>query len=129
MPTLTEDDVREQGERQTLPPPVPMKELVADLMGRTQSISDLELRALDPADAANVTVKISDAYVADPALLKTAAQVCRMPLDQLSGFMLSLVDDSSTVQDFLALSSMPPARSIELLCDLRDLGLVEVRRR
>jgi hypothetical protein len=33
LPTLTEDDLREQGERQTLPPPVPIGVLVDGMMG------------------------------------------------------------------------------------------------
>jgi hypothetical protein len=33
LPTLTEDDVRSQGERRTLPPPVPIGELVEQMMG------------------------------------------------------------------------------------------------
>jgi hypothetical protein len=136
LPTLTEDDVREQGERETMPPPVPISQLVAELMGAPHAVPDVELRELDPTDAANIVVEISEAYVAElgsrngvPVMLKTAAQVCRMPLDHLSGFMLSLVDGSTTVQDILDVSTLPELRALELLCELRDLGLIEIRRR
>jgi hypothetical protein len=135
LPTLTEEDMIEQGERATVPPPIPMGELVTRLMGQGGA-PDVELREMSPGEAASLVIEISDAYLAQlgsrsgvPTLLKTAAQVCHMPLDHLAGFMMSLIDGTTTVEDILALSSMAEIDALRLLCDLRDLGLIDVRRR
>jgi len=137
LPTLTEDDLREQGERVTMPPPMPMGELVRRLMGPSPGNGpSVDLNELPPGEAANLLIDISDAYLAElgsrtgvPTLLRTAAQVCRMPLDHLSGFMISLIDGATTVQDILDMSSMADMEALRLLCDLRDLGLIEIRQR
>jgi hypothetical protein len=135
LPTLTEDDVREAGERATLPPPVPMSDLVAGMMVGDE-VPDVELRELGPDEAAHVIVEISEAYLAElgtgagvPVLLKTAAQVAHLPLDHLTGFLMSMIDGHTTVEDIVDVSSLPRVESLRLLCELRELGLIDVRRR
>jgi len=139
LPTLTEDDIREQGERVTLPPPVPMGELVAKMMGKVDGDpprEGVELDTLGAADEADILAEIGAAYLGRLGSLKhvpfTVASreaALRVPLDHWAGFVLSLIDGAASVEDLVDASALPEVEALRLLCELCDRGLIGVRPR
>jgi len=146
LPTLTEADFHAQGERQTLPPPVPIGELVEQMMGDIDgegpplrspgSAADTQVTFEEVAYEADVLDEIGDAYLADlgsrahiPFTLLRGDEALRMPLDHWAGFVLSLVDGHATVDEIIDASSMPEIEALRLLCDLREQGLIGLRPR
>ncbi len=142
LPTLTEDDMREQGERETLPPPVPMRELVARMMGDVDGDppptpapeTSVELDALGADDEAEILAEIGAAYLARlgsrahvPFTTASREAALGVALDHWAGFILSLVDGTASVEDVVDASSLPEIEALRLLCELRDRGLVRVR--
>jgi hypothetical protein len=142
LPTLTEDDLREQGERVTQPPPEPMSQIVARLMGegetpRTPPAKEgVELDALGAADEAEILAEIRSAYLARlgsrthvpyARALLTAAS--RPDLDHWSALLLSLVDGKASIADVVDASSLPEVEALRLLCELRERGVIDVRPR
>ena len=144
LPTLTEDDFRTQGQRNTLPPPVPLTELVEQMMGELDG--DWPRARPDPGetpegitfDAAlletDILDEIEEAYLAclgsrahHPFLCMVREETLRMPLDHWAGFVLSLVDGGTSVDDIIDASSMPEIEVLRLLCELRELGVIDVR--
>jgi hypothetical protein len=154
LPTLTEDDLREQGERTTLPPPVPIGELVGQMMrdvegdahpraaptvgGATGASGapalELELDDLEGSAESSLLVEIRDEYLVRlggrsqvPFALPPPDDIHRRPLDHWAGFVLSLVDGAASVDDILDAASMPEHEALHLLCELREQGLIGLR--
>ena len=87
--------------------------------------SDVRRRAVEPTTLRQVVVARS--------LFATVPIVVRMPdglrsaeLDHRSGFLLSLIDGKTTVEELLDLSGMGAEETLALLEDLRVRGIVEV---
>jgi hypothetical protein len=149
LPTLTEDDVRIQGERTTLPPPVPIDELVGKMMGdvsgemaavtgrrtlRRNHTGEVELGELHGHDEADILAEIGEAYLERlgdrahvPFSLLSLDDMWGASLDHLSGFVLSMVDGTASVGDILDSAGMPEHETLRLLCELREQGLIDVR--
>jgi hypothetical protein len=142
LPTLTEDDIREQGERVTLPPPVPIGELVQHMMGDIDGEAPagpppeqvVELDTLGASDEADILAEIGGAYLARlggrthvPFTRASREAALRVPLDHWAGFVLSLIDGAASVEDIVDASSLPEVEALRILCELRDKGLIDVR--
>jgi hypothetical protein len=150
LPTLTEDDFRSQGERMTMPPPVPIGELVDQMMGVIDgehpeappppaapkgpaeagariTIEDVPFEAeiLDEIGAAYLARLGSRAHV--PFACMAPEEALRVPLDHWAGFILSFVDGRATVDDILDASSMPEIEVLRLLCELREVRIIDLR--
>ena len=137
-----------QGERATLPPPVPIEQLVdrmmGDLSGEMAAVrrpppvrretAELELGEMASSDQADLLAEIGEAYLGRlggrthvPFTLMTRHDTLRASLDHLAGFVLSLVDGTATVDDILDAASMPEHETLRLLCELREQGLIDLR--
>jgi aminopeptidase-like protein len=55
--------------------------------------------------------------------------VTGVPLDHWAGFVLSLVDGLTSVQDIVDLSPMPEHEVLNVLDRLHEHGLIRIRRR
>ena len=153
LPTLTEDDFRAQGERGTLPPPVPITELVAQMVEIDGEAPLNDPRASQPGGPARasavamaegvtfeeVTVEadvideIGEAYLGRlgsrahiPFIRMVREEALQMPLDHWAGFVLSLVDGAASVDDIIDASSIPEIEALRLLCELREQGIIDV---
>ncbi len=154
LPTLTEDDFRAQGERRTMPPPVPIGELVEQMMGeidgerpvsnggpaggypQTPGAAPEGVTFEEVTFEADILDEIGDAYLARlgsrthvPFIRMAREEALRVPLDHWAGFVLSLVDGKTSVDDIIDASSVPEIEALRLLCELREQGLIEVRPR
>jgi hypothetical protein len=148
LPTLTEDDVRMQGERTTMPPPVPIDELVGgmmnDMSGEIPAVrrpppvrretGELEMGELEGSAESDLLVEISEAYLSRlggrthvPFTLMTQHDTLRVHLDHWAGFVLSLIDGVACVDDVLDAASLPEHETLRLLCELREQGLIDLR--
>jgi hypothetical protein len=146
FPTLTEDDVREQCERSTSPPPVPITDLVQRMMDdvegerptapppHTTGEEDVQLDELPELVEAGVLDEIGEAYLERlgprwhiPFIVMTRDEALRVPLDHWAGFVLSLVDGAASIDEILDASSMPEHEALRLLSELREQGLIDVR--
>jgi len=59
-------------------------------------------------------------------VLKSEEQLRALPLDHRAGFLLSMVGLVQTVDELLDISGMPRNEAMRLLCDLADLGVVDL---
>jgi hypothetical protein len=66
--------------------------------------------------------------MAVPFPLTTAEAAQRVSIDHWAGFVLSLVDGATTIDDILDASALAEVEALRLLCDLRERGLIDVRR-
>jgi hypothetical protein len=145
LPTLTEDDMREQGERHTLPPPVPIDDLVERMMDDLEGDrptapppswlqDDVQLDELPASAEADVLDEIGATYMARlgtrahvPFTVMARDEALRVPLDPWTGFLLSLVDGTASVGQILDACSMAEHEALRLLADLHEAGLIAVR--
>lgn len=146
FPTLTEDDIREQGERHTLPPPVPISDLVERMMDDVEGErptappplglvqDDLELDELPATAEADVLDEIGAAYMARlgtrahvPFTVLARDEALNVPLAPWAGFLLSLVDGTESIGQILDACSMPEHEALRLLSELVDGGIIAVR--
>jgi hypothetical protein len=63
-----------------------------------------------------------------PVLVAGADHLRAARLDGRAGFVLSLIDGVSTVETLLDVSGMPAHETLGILEDLRQLGIIELRR-
>lgn len=134
LPTMTEEDVREAGERTTLPPPVPMEELVAGMMDADPNRNgrpEIEHHTLPPPQAAQVTHEACGAYLAQlggpyaiPVLALTPASELR---DYLAKSVLSTIDGRRRVEQILEVAPLPKLDGLRLLCELLEGGYIVTR--
>lgn len=62
-----------------------------------------------------------------PYLHVSPAELCRFPLDPPAAFILSQVDGFSTIEMILDVSGMPPKRTMRILFELAEQGLITFR--
>lgn len=141
--------MRVQGERATLPPPVPIGELVEKMMsigegevpsgrraGSAPEDDGVQLDELPASAEATVLAEIGEAYLGRlggrthvPFTRTTREAALRVPLDHWAGFVLSLVDGAASIDEIVDASSLPEVEALRLLCELREQGLIDVRPR
>jgi hypothetical protein len=62
-----------------------------------------------------------------PAVVLSAEEIKRLPLDHRAGFVLSLMDGTIDLETLLDLSMMPREESLRLVRDLFESGVIEFR--
>jgi hypothetical protein len=62
-----------------------------------------------------------------PIVILAAEQLSQAPIDARAGFILSLVDGRTSVEELLDISAMPAEETLALLDDLRLRGIIEFR--
>jgi hypothetical protein len=191
LPTLTEDDIRAEGERVTIPTPIPA-ELVRWMMAeaengapdpaglrgppsapasrapasaprevpgsrlpvsppRAVAVStvetvpprpaagvgeeeELEITEMPAAEQADVVESLVEEYLTKlgpragvPVAVLSAARTTEVQLDHWAGFILSLVDGATTIDEIIAASPMPEHEALRLLAELQQRGVIDVR--
>lgn len=64
--------------------------------------------------------------VAAPKLLKTRAELAAAPIDHRDAFVLSLLDDKTSVQGVVDIAAMPDGEVLAILERLAKLGIVRM---
>ena len=59
-------------------------------------------------------------------VLMSPEQILALPLDHKAGFLLSMLGTVSTLDELLDISGMPKNDAMRLLCDLADLGAIDL---
>jgi len=121
-----------QGPGSTGPP-----KSTAQVAPPTDSSSDLdmgepvsEVRSVTPKPATGRQRRSTRSTLSDvPVLVAGADHLRAAQLDGRAGFVLSLIDGVTTVESILDLSGMPAPRTLAILEDLRQRGIVELRAR
>ena len=88
-------------------------------------------REVDIANAVDVAVFIAGRHsrmppVAAPKLLKTRAELAAAPIDHRDAFVLSLLDDKTSVQGVVDIAAMPDGEVVAILERLAKLGIVRM---
>lgn len=60
-----------------------------------------------------------------PKLLKGPAEFSKLPIDARGGFLLSQVDGMQTLEEILDVCAMPAAEALEVIEQLKSLGVIE----
>ena len=60
-----------------------------------------------------------------PRLLKSMAEVSTLKIDHRAGFLLAHVDGMQTLEEILDICAMPPAEALELIANLKKMGVIE----
>lgn len=78
-----------------------------------------------PAAGSDIRPVVSLSAV--PWLVVTYDELRRMPLDQRTGFVVSLLDGRCTVEMLLDISGMPEDETLDIVRELVALGAIELR--
>ncbi|MBX3189338.1 MAG: hypothetical protein KF819_20105 [Labilithrix sp.] len=60
-----------------------------------------------------------------PRVLKSPAEVAKLPIDHRAGFLLAHVDGMQTLEEILDICAMPPVEALDLIGKLREMGVIE----
>jgi hypothetical protein len=63
-----------------------------------------------------------------PYFAIAVAELTRFPLDSREGFLLSRIDECSTIDAILDVCAMPPDEALEILASFVDRGIIALRR-
>jgi hypothetical protein len=72
--------------------------------------------------AANLTLTERQSI---PRVLKSMAEVSKLKIDHRAGFLLAHVDGMQTLEEILDICAMPPAEALELIANLKAMGVIE----
>ena len=115
--------------RQPSWPPVSTKSAAADRGRETTPLpmSSQAARApTKPAETEETLLAKLGGARAIPKVAVETAQVVALGLDHRAGFVLSLVDGHSTIDDLLDVSGMPRRDALRILCALVDRGAIKL---
>jgi|GEM_PF-1827368 len=77
-----------------------------------------------PAPAAPVLLSLTERH-SIPRLLKSMSEVSKLPIDHRAGFLLAHVDGMQTLEEILDICAMPPVEALDLISNLREMGVIE----
>src|SRR5262249_46445153 len=95
--------------------------------GEIDVVWDPESEALDAENLFAKYVALLGAFTRVPFVTVPFDQLPSLSLDARMGFLVALVDGSSSIQTILDVSGMPPREVLHALATLRDLGIVSFR--
>lgn len=59
-------------------------------------------------------------------VVKSTAEISRLPIDHRAGFLLTCIEGSPTIDEILDVCAMPLREALELVLSLADLGIIEL---
>lgn len=81
----------------------------------------------DPEQLFSKYVRLLGAFTRVPIVTVPIEKIPTLSMDNRMGFLIALIDGSSTIQTLLDVASMPPREVLHALVTLRDLGIVAFR--
>jgi len=121
------------GGRQPSWPPISTKSVAAVERGSRETTPIPVSAEAARAPTRPAPVETEDALLARlggprkiPKVAVATAKVVALGLDHRAGFVLSLVDGGSSVEDLLDVSGMPRRDALRILCDLVERGAIKV---
>jgi hypothetical protein len=87
-----------------------------------------EIRTSPELDGPDSEIRPLVALTAVPFVVLPDERLRELPLDARAGFLLSLVDGTSTVDMLLDISSLHEEETLAILINLMRLGAIELRR-
>lgn len=109
-------------------PSVPVFELDVDLPSYDvdESSGVVSWNVSEPVAARTSPAPAAIEGTAVPVIVISGANLAALPLDHRAGFILSLVDGASTVDEILDVSGMPATEAREILIHLARRGVIEL---
>jgi DNA-nicking Smr family endonuclease len=115
-------------ERPTVAPPFDPQEYARESESRLRAaLESKTVRRAAPSASPAASPSPSPRRDAVPILAVPLAELTTRALDHRRGFMVSLVDGTSTVETLLDLSGMPEREAMELLGELLAQGVLAIR--
>jgi hypothetical protein len=125
QPTLVDDaeleNARLASMRETSPPPPRASE------GEIEVTWAPESEQLDPEELFAKYVRVLGEFTRVPVITIPFDELPSLSLDNRMGFLVALIDGSSSIQTLLDIAGMPPREVLHALVTLRDLGIVKLR--
>jgi hypothetical protein len=81
----------------------------------------------EPEQLFSKYVRLLGAFTRVPIVTVPFEKIPSLSMDNRMGFLIALIDGTSTIQTLLDVASMPPREVLHALVTLRDLGIVEFR--
>jgi len=75
-----------------------------------------------PSAAAQLTLTERQSI---PRVLKSMAELSKLKIDHRAGFLLAHVDGMQTLEEILDVCAMPPAEALDLIANLKEMGVIE----
>ena len=132
MPTLIDDAELEAARlasmRRSSVPPAPRTAAKAPPPeGEIHVVWDPESEPFDAEELFAKYVALLGAFTRMPVVLVPFDQLPSLSMDSRMGFLVALIDGSSSIQTILDVSGMPPREVLHALATLRDLGIMGFR--
>jgi hypothetical protein len=122
------------------PGPDPFDELEIDVEAAppepepSDDVKEVELDELPAGAEADLLEEIGLTYLSRlggrtfiPFVAMPSEQAMAVPLDHWAGFVLSLIDGATSIEQVIDASAMPEIEALRVLSDLREQGLIDVR--
>ena len=117
-------------ERSTTPPAFDPVQFAKDSDARVKTqLPRSETRIVMRQSTSDATTDEAWAHhmTGNPVLAISSHELCRLPLDHRTGFLLSLMDGTLDLETVIEVSAMPRADALRAARDLFDAGVVSFR--
>jgi len=110
--------VEENGSRQTARPPAE---------GEAPEVSEERPLPSFPMPAASSAADLSlTERQGIPRVVKSAAAIAKLPIDNRAGFLLMQMDGMQTMEEILDVCAMPAGEALDLIEKLKELGVIVI---
>ena len=126
-PTLIDDVELEAARLASMRPSTMPPDPFADPRPSTGEIEVVwapESAQLDAEELFSKYVKVLGAFTRVPIVTVPFEQLPSLSMDNRMGFLVALIDGSTSIQMLLDVAAMPPREVLHALATLRDLGIV-----
>jgi hypothetical protein len=155
LPALPEESRLSKGEHATFAPVSPFEEFARSVMeivdddwdaapvihpvgeaapATGTEIVEVQVESMGAAARFDLMAQIADCYLerlgsreAVPYVAVARRELVALALDHWTGFVLSLVDGATSVEDILDVSPMPEHEALHVLDQLQERGLIKIR--
>ena len=132
MPTLIDDAELETARlasmrRSSVPPAPRTAENAPPHEGEIHVVWDPESEPFEAEALFSKYVAILGPFTRMPVVTVPFDQLPSLSMDSRMGFLVALIDGSSSIQTILDVAGMPPREVLHALATLRDLGIVGFR--